>query len=212
MENEASSDSINAQVIAVFPDKVRIVVDDLENFKIAEESLKVGSYLKIADNENAVLIAVIENFQIAVSEGKRDYVIEAFPLGILRDGKFERGGDSLAIPPKEVKPATIDDIKKIYEDSVKPAESFCFSTLASNKNVKVPINGNKFFNKHIAIVGSTGSGKSHTLAKIIQNAVAGKNGNFSLNNSHVIIFDIHSEYKSAFPCSYNRSASRRSRR
>lgn len=199
MTNEATTDNINAQVIAVFPDKVKIVVDDLENFKVAEESLKVGSYLKIADNENAVLIAIIENFQIAVSEGKRDYVIEAFPLGILRDGKFERGGDSLAIPPKEVKPATIDDIKKIYEDSVEPAESFCFSTLASNKNVKVPINGNKFFNKHIAIVGSTGSGKSHTLAKIIQNAVLEKNGNFSLNNSHVIIFDIHSEYKSAFP-------------
>ncbi len=196
---ESATDNINAQVIAVFPDKVRIVVEDLENFKIAEESLKVGSYLKIADNENAVLIAIIENFQIAVSEGKRDYVIEAFPLGILRDGKFERGGDSLAIPPKEVKPATIDDIKKIYEDSVKPAESFCFATLASNKDVKVPINGNKFFNKHIAIVGSTGSGKSHTLAKIIQNAVAEKNGEFSLNNSHVIIFDIHSEYKSAFP-------------
>ncbi|WP_247351531.1 helicase HerA domain-containing protein, partial [Ralstonia pseudosolanacearum] len=30
-------------------------------------------------------------------------------------------------------------------------------------------------------------------------AVAEKNGNFSLNNSHVIVFDIHSEYKSAFP-------------
>ncbi|MFM0229569.1 ATP-binding protein [Paraburkholderia sediminicola] len=193
-------DDINAQVIAVFPDKVRIVVDDLENFKIAEESLKVGSYLKIADNENAVLIAIIENFQIAVGEGgKRDYIIEAFPLGILRNGKFERGGDSLAIPPKEVRPATIDDIKKIYVDSVKDAESFCFSTLASNKDVQVPINGNKFFNKHIAIVGSTGSGKSHTLATIIQRAVAGKKGDFALNNSHVIVFDIHSEYRSAFP-------------
>lgn len=112
-------EQINAQVIAVFPDKVRIVVDDLEDFKVAEESLKVGSYVKIADNENAVLIAIIENFQIAVSaDGKRDHIIEAFPLGILRDGKFERGGDSLAIPPKEVQPATIADIKKIYDDSV----------------------------------------------------------------------------------------------
>ncbi|WP_282109215.1 ATP-binding protein [Shewanella algicola] len=193
-------EQINAQVIAVFPDKVRIVVDDLEDFKIAEESLKVGSYLKIADNENAILIAIIENFQIAVSaEGKRDHIIEAFPLGILRDGKFERGGDSLAIPPKEVKPATITDIMKIYGDSVPEAEQFRFATLASNRDVPVPVNGNKFFNKHIAVVGSTGSGKSHTLASIIQKAVAGKDGNFSLNNSHVIIFDIHSEYKSAFP-------------
>jgi hypothetical protein len=200
MSKHSTENDINAQVIAVFPDKVRIVVDDLENFKIAEETLKVGSYLKIADNENAVLIAIIENFQIVVGEGGgRDYVIEAFPLGILRDGKFERGGDSLAIPPKEVRPATIEDIKKIYVDSVKTAESFCFSRLASNKEVRVPINGNKFFNKHIAIVGSTGSGKSHTVASIIQRAVAGKNSDFALNNSHVIVFDIHAEYKSAFP-------------
>lgn len=200
MAQEQQEDQINAQVIAVFPDKVRIVVDDLEDFKIAEESLKVGSYIKIADNENAVLIAIIENFQIAVNAtGKRDHIIEAFPLGILRDGKFERGGDSLAIPPKEVQPATMADIKKIYDDSVPEAERFRFATLASNKNVPVPVNGNKFFNKHIAVVGSTGSGKSHTLATIIQKAVAAKDGDFSLNNSHVIVFDIHSEYKSAFP-------------
>lgn len=200
MAHAQEEGQINAQVIAVFPDKVRIVVDDLEDFKIAEESLKVGSYVKIADNENAILIAIIENFQIAVSaEGKRDHIIEAFPLGILREGKFERGGDSLAIPPKEVLPATIADIKKIYDDSVPEAERFRFATLASNKNVSVPVNGNKFFNKHIAVVGSTGSGKSHTLATVIQKAVAEKNGDFSLNNSHVIIFDIHSEYKSAFP-------------
>jgi len=88
---------------------------------------------------------------------------------------------------------------KIYSDSVTEAEQFRFATLASNKDVPVPVNGNKFFNKHIAVVGSTGSGKSHTLANIIQKAVAGKDGDFSLNNSHVIVFDIHSEYKSAFP-------------
>ena len=163
MVHQQEEEKINAQVIAVFPDKVRIVVDDLEDFKTAEESLRVGSYVKIADNENAVLIAIIENFQIAVSvNGKRDYIIEAFPIGILRDGKFERGGDSLAIPPKEVQPATIVDIKKIYDDSVPQGERFLFSTLASNGNVPVPVNGNKFFNKHIAVVGSTGSGKSHT--------------------------------------------------
>lgn len=200
MTHAQEEEKINAQVIAVFPDKVRIVVDNLENFKIAEESLKVGSYVKIADNENAVLIAIIENFQITVNlQGTREYIIEAFPLGILREGKFERGGDSIAIPPKEVRPATIADIKKIYGDSVPAAESFCFASLASNRNVPVPVNGNKFFNKHIAVVGSTGSGKSHTLATVIQKAVAEKEGDFSLNNSHVIVFDIHSEYKSAFP-------------
>lgn len=200
MAIEITAENLNAQVVAVFPDKVRIVVDKLEDFKIAEESLRVGSYVRIADNENAILIAIIENFQIVVREdGTRNHVIEAFPLGVLRDGKFERGGDSLAIPPKSVEPATIEDIRRIYSDSVKEAERFCFSRLASNPSVCVPVNGNKFFNKHIAIVGSTGSGKSHTLATIIQKAVSEKAGDFTLNNSHVIVFDIHSEYRSAFP-------------
>ena len=200
MADETTADNLNAQVVAVFPDNIRIVVDKLEDFKLAEESLRVGSYVRIADNENSILIAIIENFEIVVREdGMRNHIIEAFPLGVLRDGKFECGGDSLAIPPKDVKPATIEDIKRIYSDSVKVQESFCFSTLSSNPGVQVPVNGNKFFNKHIAIVGSTGSGKSHTLATIIQRAVAGKKGDFTLNNSHVIVFDIHSEYRSAFP-------------
>lgn len=200
MADETTAANINAQVVAVFPDKVRIVVDNLEDFKLAEESLRVGSYVRIADNENAILIAIIENFEIVVrDDGTRNHIIEAFPLGVLRDGKFERGGDSLAIPPKDVKPATIEDIKRIYSESGKIEESFCFSKLSSNLGVQVPVNGNKFFNKHIAVVGSTGSGKSHTVATIIQRAVAGKSGTFALNNSHIIIFDIHSEYKSAFP-------------
>ncbi|AUR01502.1 ATP-binding protein [Phaeobacter inhibens] len=191
--------NVKAEVVAVFPDKVKIVVDDLENFRVAEEALRVGSYLKVSDNENAVLIAIIENFQIqARDDGTRDYVIDAFPLGVLRDEKFERGGDALAIPPKTVEPATIDDIRLIYGSALPSNDRFCFSRLATNQEVEVPVDGNKFFNKHIAVVGSTGSGKSHTVAKIVQNAVAEK-GDFTLNNSHVIIFDIHSEYRAAFP-------------
>lgn len=190
---------INAEVIAVYPDKLRIVVDDLEDFRIAGETLQVGSYLKISDNVNAVLMAIIENFSIIVNDlGKRDYLIEALPLGMIKDGKFIRGGDSLAIPPKKVEPATEDDIKKIYEQSVDTKERFTFASLSTNQKIRIPVNGNKFFNKHVAIVGSTGSGKSHTLSTIVQKAVAEKNGAFSINNSHVIIFDIHSEYKSAF--------------
>ena len=191
---------LNAEVIAVYPDKVKISVDDLKEFSLANESLKVGSYLRISDNENVVLIGIIENFSIEVSdEGKRRYLLEAYPLGIIKNDKFVRGGDSIAIPPKTVEPATIEDIKKIYENSVEAENSFCFSKLSSNRNISVPVDGNKFFNKHIAIVGSTGSGKSHTVSTILQKAVSQKSGDFELNNSQIIIFDIHSEYKSAFP-------------
>lgn len=199
------TEKINAEVISVFPNKVKISIDDLEDFQLAEDKLKVGSYLRIADNDNAVLIAVIENFSIEVGEGKdgeawRRYILEASPLGTIRDGKFERGGDSLAIPPKKVEPATSEDIGKIFSEAITDREKFTFATLASDSQIPVPVNGNRFFNKHIAIVGSTGSGKSHTVAKILQNATQTKNGEYEgLNNSHIIIFDIHSEYRAAFP-------------
>jgi uncharacterized protein len=193
-------EKINAEVISVYPNKVKISVDSLEDFRIADESLKVGSYLRVADNENSILMSIIENFSIEVSDkGERKYFIEALPLGLLKDDKFIRGGDSLAIPPKKVEPATIEDIKKIYEGSSNNEENFTFASLTNNAEVKVPVNGDKFFNKHIAIVGSTGSGKSHTISSLLQKAVKAKEGEFSVNNCHIILFDIHSEYKSAFP-------------
>ena len=203
MANER--EPINAEVVSVLPNKVKIVVSNLEDFQLPSEKLKVGSYVRISDSEDAVMLAVIENYSIesiinAEGESDRRYILEANPLGIVRDGEFERGGDTIAIPPKEVKPATREDIDAIYAQSIAEAEKFEFANLSSNPDINVPVNGNKFFNKHIAVVGSTGSGKSHTSAKIIQSATMIKNGGYEgLNNSHIIVFDIHSEYKTAFP-------------
>ncbi|WP_291477068.1 anti-phage-associated helicase HerA [Acidovorax sp.] len=195
----SDSQDIKAEVIAVFPDKVKISVGNISAFA-NDKSLKVGSYLRITDSEDCALIAIIENFCIEVNDkAERRHIIEALPLGIIADGKFIRGGDTLTIPPTGVTPATEEDIKKIFEDSVDPAKKFAFSALVSNDKITVPVDGDRFFNKHLAVVGSTGAGKSHTIAKIIQTAVSAKNGQYALNNSHVVIFDIHSEYRTAFP-------------
>ena len=50
------------------------------------------------------------------------------------------------------------------------------------------LNGNKFFQRHAIIVGSTGSGKSWTTARILE-CMAG------LPNINGIVFDIHGEYR-----------------
>ncbi|HAU5662629.1 MULTISPECIES: anti-phage-associated helicase HerA [Enterobacteriaceae] len=195
------NNDINAEVVSVSPNKLKISVDDLEEFKIAEEKLGVGSYLRVSDNQDVALLAIIDNFSIEVKESqKQKYMIEASPVGLVKNGKFYRGGDSLALPPKKVEPAKLDEIISIYSDSIDINERFTFSSLSLNTKVSVPVNGNRFFNKHIAIVGSTGSGKSHTVAKILQKAVDEKQEGYKgLNNSHIIIFDIHSEYENAFP-------------
>ncbi|MFL1484879.1 anti-phage-associated helicase HerA [Marinobacter sp. LN3S78] len=197
------TDDINAEVISVYPDRVKVSVDDLDSFRLAEEHLKVGSYLRIADSDDVVLIAVIESFSIEVKDsGDRKYIIEASPLGVIKDDVFSRGGDSIAIPPKKVEPAKANEIEKIYTYGLDSKEKLNFSQLSHNESVRVPVDGDKFFNKHIGIVGSTGSGKSHTIATILQSAISEKKGEYSgLNNSHIMIFDIHAEYPSAFPSS-----------
>jgi len=186
--------------LSVYPNNIKILVTNLNDFKDGQ-NLKVGSYIKVpSDDGTMMLIGIIENFSIEAKEsGERKYLIQANPLGIIKDGKFERGGDSIALPPKEAAPATYDDIRSIYKDSVEQSKQFEFCSLSYNENIRIPLDGNRFFNKHIAIIGSTGSGKSHTVSKVIQTAINGRNGDFSLNNSHIIIFDIHSEYSSAFP-------------
>lgn len=208
---------INAEVISVNPDKVKIMIYSMDDWKTAEEKLKVGSYLEIkddnSDEDEYVVIAIIDNFKIDLVEitkidetgqkyidVERRYILEATPLGSIYDDKFTRGGDTLSIPPKSVSVANENIINKIFSDCINENDRFSFSTLSNNKKIKVSVNGNKFFNKHLAIVGSSGSGKSHTIAKIIQTAITAKKSIFSSpNNSHIIIFDIHSEYATAFP-------------
>jgi hypothetical protein len=51
------------------------------------------------------------------------------------------------------------------------------------------IDGNRFFQRHAAILGSTGSGKSWTVASILERANA-------LPSSNIIVFDLHGEYAS----------------
>jgi uncharacterized protein len=201
----------SAEVVSVFPNKVRIVVYDISDLTDSGEPVGVGSYLRIFDINECSIIAIVESFSIELKptksgddDGDRQkiYMIDAVPLGLLHeDGSFERGGGKIAIPPKSVVVATRKDIQAIYDD-VEAAARFHFAQLAQDDKVAVPVDGNRFFNKHIAIVGSTGAGKSHTVARIVQTAIQerepGESG-YSLNNSHVVIFDIHAEYRSAFP-------------
>lgn len=197
-----SDNKLNAVVTGVFPNKVKIEVKDIEDFKVAGERLSVGSYLRISDSEDCAIISIIENFSIEKSEAdeERHYVIEAAPIGFLNSvGEFQRGGNNIAIPPVGVEPAKKEEIQKIYSQ-IDDKKIFVFSKLSQDPEIIVPVDGDRFFNKHIAVIGATGSGKSFTLATILQKAISVKEGSYTgLNNSHIILFDLHGEYKTAFP-------------
>jgi len=71
-------------------------------------------------------------------------------------------------------------------------------TSPSFSDYKIKINPDKFFGKHAAILGNTGSGKSCTFASIIQSMFDFDYNGKKLKNAHVIIFDTNGEYKQAF--------------
>lgn len=66
--------------------------------------------------------------------------------------------------------------------------SLSLGTYTLDDNAKAYINGNKLFQRHAFIGGSTGSGKSWTTAKIIEQMA-------TLNTVNSIVFDLHGEYK-----------------
>ncbi len=57
-----------------------------------------------------------------------------------------------------------------------------------NTNSKAVANGDKLFQRHAALLGSTGSGKSWAVASLLEQAA-------KLDHTNIILFDLHGEYK-----------------
>jgi DNA helicase HerA-like ATPase len=204
-------DSDNFKIINVSSTSISIEIIDPSQF---DDQFNLGSYIKIPykNNENRHVIGIIENYRIKDNDnGTEDtepkppsFILEVKLTGTLEvngsDTVFERGGHGIPLPPNNgISLLTDAELLSIFTTRTKENERFTFSKLI-NTNLSIPVNGNKFFNKHFAIVGSTGSGKSHTVARVLQSAISAKNGTYSgLNNSHIVIFDIHGEYEKAFP-------------
>lgn len=68
------------------------------------------------------------------------------------------------------------------------ASSLTLGQYTLDEQATAYLNGNKFFQRHAFIGGSTGSGKSWTTAKIIEQMA-------NLQTSNAIVFDLHGEYE-----------------
>jgi len=66
--------------------------------------------------------------------------------------------------------------------------SLSIGTYSLDEQATAFLNGNKFFQRHAFIGGSTGSGKSWTTAKIIEQMA-------TLSTANAIVFDLHGEYE-----------------
>ena len=67
-------------------------------------------------------------------------------------------------------------------------ESLKIGRYVISDEAEAHLDGNKFFQRHAAIVGSTGSGKSWTVANILEQTN-------KLPSINCVVFDIHGEYQ-----------------
>jgi len=189
-------------VIESAPNTILVKIDDNQIFEKYKKDIQIGKYLQIREGNLDFVICVIQNIKASDNENseKEKYIVSTQPIGLYSEVGFKQGSASLPSPTEEAFIIEEDIMKAIFN---KDSElSFEFGQLLQNRKIDFHINGNSFFSKHIAIVGSTGSGKSCTVAKILQDVVGiSEKKNIhkeKQKNSHIIIFDIHSEYKNAF--------------
>jgi len=189
-------------VLESSPNSILIEIKDEKIFEACKKDLQIGKYVEISDGNMNKVISLIQNIKSSVSNDEASslkFILSTQPVGYIDDGKFTRGASLIPSPTEPVSVIEQSSLDLIFNSN--KDFNFPFGKLIQNK-IEFKIDGNKFFSKHIALVGSTGSGKSCTVSKILQDVVGiskKKNTNISSQkNSHIIIFDIHSEYKAAF--------------
>lgn len=193
------------KVITSTPGSIQVILNGVDIFENNKAKIRISRYVVIEDGNDLKILASIQNISAVQFDAQTiSYTLSCSPIGCYSEGEedidFRQGGVNLPSPTEPVYIPEDEIINAIFSSN----ESFSFyvGQLTNNKTVKYFVDGNRFFGKHIAVVGSTGSGKSCAVARLLQNIMKinqGHNENAgSLKNSHIIIFDIHSEYQSAF--------------
>lgn len=109
------------------------------------------------------------------------------PVGSIVDGgQFERGVARYPTTGAEVHAIGSADIAKMFDRF--QSKGLAVGALASHPSLKVCLDPTNLFGRHSAILGQTGSGKSWTVASLVQKTVA------VMPKAHIIIVDLHGEY------------------
>ena len=109
-----------------------------------------------------------------------------------RSGSFKRGVSQFPTIGDEVHLVTDENLALIYGRPEEPP-FVRVGSLASTDSIPALVDINRLVTRHSAIVGTTGAGKSTTVASI----VASLSSPDRYPSSRIIIFDIHGEYHAA---------------
>ena len=109
-----------------------------------------------------------------------------------RAGKFERGVSQHPTINDAVHIVTEDDLREIYGPG-DPVDFVTVGHLASAESIPALVNINRLVTRHSAVVGTTGAGKSTTVAGLL--TVLSEPTRYP--SARIVVLDIHGEYAKA---------------
>jgi len=161
---------------------------------------QVGAYVRIPLGLIDLFAIVVQVGSVAAPDEILEGVIPGRPwmrLELLgeahRDGAFNRGVARYPSIGDRVLLVTANDLNRIYEVEDR-SKSLRIGHVTNAPHLPAMIDVTRLVNRHAAIVGSTGSGKSTTVASIVGALVSP----VRFPSSRILIIDVHGEYGHSF--------------
>ena len=152
---------------------VQKIVRSLKETKAIGEDESVEN--ELPSEENIVRVSLIGT-HIGLKDGKRNVfrrTLETVPE--IEANCFSIEGDHLT------------SFMRIIANVAEDGQRLMLGSYTLDENAEAYLDGNKFFQRHAVVVGSTGSGKSWTTARILEQVA-------ELPNANALVFDLHGEY------------------
>ena len=206
------------QVIEVRGQKLRIRVFENKNSNILVyqgqviKNVSVGSFVKIPKGFSNIIGRIEGEYiqetkptgsgndflRFSKESETIDRIIEVSIMGVLNDGRFQRGLIDIPLVFSDAYMLTDKEVGKIFEFSSDLATSVCIGAINDYKEEKLYISANSLFASHIGIFGNTGSGKSNTLAKLYTECFQRFKEMPGFAKSRFLLIDFNGEYTEAF--------------
>lgn len=157
---------------------------------------QVGSQIKIKTRDGWLLASVRNQKQDRRGDGRAvianiDFMGEGTEEKLTgKINAFRRGVTRYPIPGAQVFPASTDDLKQIYSSDGR--SSIQIGTVYPTSEIRAGVYVDALLGKHFALLGSTGTGKSTSLALILHRICE------AAPQGHVVMIDPHGEYAAAF--------------
>ncbi|MBZ0272691.1 DUF87 domain-containing protein [bacterium] len=181
-------------------------------FEGALEVGRINSYIVIPVGAQRIVAMITRVVLTEESELKAEKTMVTLPsarrlmkatmIGTIDEGRFRQGISLFPVLDTPVLMTTRQDLDAIFgnepglEQFSPERPGYCInigrSVVFPDYNIR--IDPDAFFGKHAAIIGSTGSGKSCTIATIIQSVLC----NPAVKHTRFVIIDTNGEYRAAF--------------